>query len=437
MFLSNKKERSKSLKRLAKNKISMPYAVASPTKIETPKKIIKALYDHRGQGPHELSFQKGDFFHVIGRENDAEWYEASNPATNSRGIVPVHCFQVIERTALSKRPTSSSTSGSDSSDSAYRKLYGVVLYDFVAERPDELDAKEGESIVIIAQSNHEWFVAKPIGRLGGPGLIPVSFVEVKDAQTGAVVDAVQLPPVKDWKKMTQMYEASTIPLGVIDSKRKDLVIYASINSFILEGDQYWFVLYTKTLEGLHRILYRLYDDFYEFQLNLLQTFPSEAGREEGDRIIPYMPGPLKEIDDRVTAERQVELNQYCQELLALPKSISECELVQNQLFGIHEGDIELDYDPRETSQQPLQPSEDHIKVKIVHKEDIFAIKMPVDCTIDYLKSKVYERIGLQVNLYYKNEISESNQPLEGEIDMEEAFVQAIQRGKLTITTADI
>ena len=55
-------------------------------------------------------------------------------------------------------------------------VYGVVQYDFNAERPDELEAKAGEAIVVIAQSNPEWFVAKPIGRLGGPGLIPVSFI---------------------------------------------------------------------------------------------------------------------------------------------------------------------------------------------------------------------------------------------------------------------
>ncbi|KAG0791152.1 hypothetical protein G6F22_006217 [Rhizopus arrhizus] len=317
----------------------------------------------------------------------------------------------------------------------HRKLYGVVLYDFKAERPDELDAQAGESIVIIAQSNHEWFVAKPIGRLGGPGLIPVSFVEVRDAQTGESVEAVQLPPVKDWKKMTQMYEASTIPLGVIEQKKKDVVVFAAINSFILEGDQYWFVLYAKTMRGMHRILYRLYDDFYDFQLNLLQTYPAEAGQEDSDRILPYMPGPLKEIDDKVTTERQIDLNRYCQELLNLPHYLSESDLVQKQLFGIHEGDIELDYDPRGVSNR--QSTEDHIKVKIIHKDDIFAIKMPVDCTLEYLKSKVYERIGLEVNLYYKNEVSGLNQPLEGELDMEEAFVQAIQRGKLTITTGDV
>lgn len=35
-------------------------------------------------------------------------------------------------------------------------VYAIVQYDFQAERPDELDAKKGEPIVVIAQSNHEW-----------------------------------------------------------------------------------------------------------------------------------------------------------------------------------------------------------------------------------------------------------------------------------------
>jgi bud emergence protein 1 len=37
-----------------------------------------------------------------------------------------------------------------------RSVYAIVQYDFAAERPDELDAKKGEPIVVIAQSNHEW-----------------------------------------------------------------------------------------------------------------------------------------------------------------------------------------------------------------------------------------------------------------------------------------
>lgn len=103
-------------------------------------------------------------------------------------------------------------------------VYGMVQYDFNAERPDELDAKAGEHIIIIAQSNPEWFVAKPIGRLGGPGLIPVSFIEIKDAATGEVVTDVQaaiqragVPKVEEWKKMAADYKNSSITLGKFEA----------------------------------------------------------------------------------------------------------------------------------------------------------------------------------------------------------------------------
>lgn len=102
-------------------------------------------------------------------------------------------------------------------------VYGVVQYDFKAERPDELEAKTGEAIIVIAQSNPEWFVAKPIGRLGGPGLIPVSFIEIRDMATGQAVpdsqEAVRragVPRVEEWKKMTAEYKNSSITLGKLD-----------------------------------------------------------------------------------------------------------------------------------------------------------------------------------------------------------------------------
>lgn len=99
-------------------------------------------------------------------------------------------------------------------------VYGIVMYDFAAERPDELEAKAGEAIIVIAQSNPEWFVAKPIGRLGGPGLIPVSFIEIRDMTTGVAVPDAQaavqragVPKVEEWKKMAADYKNSSITLG--------------------------------------------------------------------------------------------------------------------------------------------------------------------------------------------------------------------------------
>lgn len=113
MFHSTKERASKSLRRLTKAKISTP--ISQITTLDLPKKIIKALYDYQAKAPHELSFKKGDFFHVTGRETDTDWFEACNPATNMKGIVPVPYFQVIDKTERSlpvNRPTSSSTASS-------------------------------------------------------------------------------------------------------------------------------------------------------------------------------------------------------------------------------------------------------------------------------------------------------------------------------------
>ncbi|KAI9680210.1 MAG: bud emergence protein 1 [Trizodia sp. TS-e1964] len=254
-------------------------APKSALTITPPKKVIKALHNYEAnpQNVHELSFTKGDFFHVIGRENDQDWYEACNPATNARGLVPVSFFQALGRTADQRdsedlhtgadgtmrnvvpiRPAEKVDSGHASTSpptftngsqtslkstdtqkagriSSMGKqggggamVYGIVLYDFEAERPDELEAKSGEAIIVIAQSNPEWFVAKPIGRLGGPGLIPVSFIQIKDMLTGAVVPDAQeaviragVPKVEEWKKLTADYKNSSITLGKFESGNRN------------------------------------------------------------------------------------------------------------------------------------------------------------------------------------------------------------------------
>ncbi|KAK0636676.1 hypothetical protein B0T17DRAFT_587754 [Bombardia bombarda] len=225
-------------------------APKSAVAIVPPKKVIRALYDYEAQNAQELSFSRGDFFHVIGRENDQDWYEACNPALpDARGLVPVAFFQALGRTERDSGQSQPDTARSASMknidhDSGYgdssatattpaasnrssksggksgAMVYGVVMYDFQAERADELEAKAGEAIIVIAQSNPEWFVAKPIGRLGGPGLIPVSFVEIRDMASNTPVANPQesvrragIPRVEEWKKMAADYKNSSITLG--------------------------------------------------------------------------------------------------------------------------------------------------------------------------------------------------------------------------------
>jgi len=193
---------------------------------------------------------------VVGRENDTDWYEACNPLHGTRGLVPVTYFEPVGKTVRDSSGSAKSAPANQATaphDSGYQErsmmspgtmnnmmaagrmsaalgkgsgamVYGIVIYDFKAERPDELEAKEGEAIIVIAQSNPEWFVAKPITRLGGPGLIPVSFIEIRDMTTGQAVgdphEAVRragVPKVEEWKKMAADYKNGSIALGKLES----------------------------------------------------------------------------------------------------------------------------------------------------------------------------------------------------------------------------
>ncbi|KAL8905527.1 MAG: hypothetical protein Q9207_002589 [Kuettlingeria erythrocarpa] len=404
--------------------------------IVAPKRVIKALYDYDPDpsNAQELGFSKGDFFHVISRENDTDWYEACNPLIpNARGLVPVSYFEIIGKTqrqsagsaaseasnivplhdsGYSEKPNhvrQESNAGargharlSSMSRGSVAMVYGMVQYDFNAERPDELDAKAGEHIIIIAQSNPEWFVAKPIGRLGGPGLIPVSFIEIKDAATGEVVTDVHaaiqragVPKVEEWKKMAADYKNSSITLGKFeaanaasaqrDLERMSLIngnqqqpntnggslgpnqpyhqrnaskstqggnnrqsqrtlhapVSASVPRYCFENDKYWYIIECQLEDGRHWELSRYYQNFYDFQIALLQEFPQEADSERGTRILPYMPGPVTYVTDAISNGRRESLDDYVKKLLALPPYISKCQLVR-ELFAPREGDYELD-----------------------------------------------------------------------------------------------
>ncbi|KIX02334.1 uncharacterized protein Z518_08275 [Rhinocladiella mackenziei CBS 650.93] len=394
-----------------------------------PKKVIKALYDYEPQNGNgqELAFHKGDFFHVLSREDDTEWYEACNPLIPSaRGLVPVAFFEVVgkqqrqsgnslsspgekpdghdsgfsekgstgsghtrsESTATT-RPMAHQRGSSMTGRSGGAMVYGVVQYDFNAERADELDAKAGEAIIVVAQSNPEWFVAKPIGRLGGPGLIPVSFVDVKDTVTMQSVpdplEAVRkagVPRVEEWKKFAAEYKNSSISLGKFDSPQAQMSadvarmslqnagsqqslsnnnhaqqtgprmsqqsniplapISASVPRYCFDNDMYWYIIECQMEDGRWWELSRYYADFYDFQIALLEMFPEEAGNRGKPRTLPFMPGPVAHVTDAISNGRRQNLDEYIKKIVAMPNHISKSMLVRN-LFKPKPGqDFEID-----------------------------------------------------------------------------------------------
>lgn len=325
-----------------------------------------------------------------------------------------------------KTPAISSTDRPSSPTSLKSQaFYAVVLHDFTAERADELEAKAGDAVTVVAQSNREWFVAKPIGKLGRPGLIPVSFVEIRDPTTGqavqdinALIDGGALPPVEQWKRQIMTYKANSISLGVLDdaatsqtasfasagkrlTSEKDpsvhvqgptplphqqshhqhspsvahssypellpegILVSAEVKSFHYETDEYWFRVHAlyqpygpDTLPPSKQlVLFRSYNDFYDFQVQLLDAFPHEAGRDGPHRILPYMPGPVPQVDAEISATRRQELDEYLHLLAALrfsARRILEHRLIR-EFLALKPGDAGQDFEPQYDEIEALPP----------------------------------------------------------------------------------
>ncbi|KAG5353697.1 hypothetical protein C0989_003123 [Termitomyces sp. Mn162] len=425
--------------------ISTPLPTVSkpPSAILPPQKVIRALSTYRPQAPQELAFQKGDFFHVLNDiEDQGAWYEAHNPITGARGLVPRSMFEEFNKSSAAFRisqagpdtsrsnPSSPVISHATPSVPKTQVFYAIVLHDFVAERADELDAKAGDSVTVVAQSNREWFVAKPIGRLGRPGLIPASFVEIHDPGTGkpipahdviALMDSGDLPKVEDWKRAMYNYKQNSITLGVIDSPSPTrdsipispyisknnyaepspvqeqppspqtnyvttdaattdatiaetieqlppgILLAGDVVSFHLEMDEYWFridAIYQPFAQPGGRlppakqlVLFRVYNDFYDLQVSLLETYPKEGGRQPPQgRILPFMPGPADKVNDTLTATRRSELDEYMHRLCNLSKSgagyILESQVVRNFL-ALKPGDVGSDTEPHVREMEEL------------------------------------------------------------------------------------
>ncbi|KAM4054549.1 SH3 domain-containing protein [Hirsutella rhossiliensis] len=399
--------------------------------IVPPKKVIRANDDYQPDealvqsfakaGVLVLGFSKGDFFHVIGREDDPHWYEACNPALpDARGLVPVSYFQVLGRT---ERDSTHSDSGrmpaakNPDHDSGYGEnaiqhvsappqrnskssktagtVYAKVRHTFTAHptRPDELSAEKDENLIIIAQSNHEWVVAKPIMRLGGPGLIPLDFIYVFEEVpmgTGSgngptpvedpreALKKAGVPSVEEWKRMAAQYKNSSITLGKFDGAKAAAgqqptieqgmgrlslqqpgarhsnqngsqsasqlyaPIWARIPRYCYAENKYWFVIEAELEDGRCWELSRYYQDFYDFQIALLAEFPAEAGNAGTQkRSLPYMPGPVSYVTDAITEGRLYNLDAYVKNLLNQPPHISRCDLVK-LFFAPREGDYEIE-----------------------------------------------------------------------------------------------
>lgn len=421
----------KSKRSLSKNISDDKTGSDSKKDVYTPEKVIKALYTYSPQGPKELAFNAGDFFHVISEDND--WWKVLNPLSDQVGMVPISYFEVFDKTPVKLKERISSTSSKSlsssgsynsnlngmtgvlpglssttrvSSNSSSNTLYVKVLYSFESEKDDELSIIPGEYLLICAHHNFEWYIAKPINRLGGPGLIPTSYVQPIDlvdlnkkfpTDVKTIINEFNIPTIEDWKLQTAKYQASTIPLGTItvnpsgnpsnnpgsvmhpgsfsnqsghhsmnqgsvstDSNRSSYathIIEAGVDSYQLDHGRYIYLITAKLSNNKLRHLFRYYQDFYDLQVKLLELYPLEAGKfEHQKRIIPSIPGPLINVNDSISRLRRSKLDTYLKELINLPPVISKSNEVL-RLFDVLSNGFDKEFD--ENSRPVSQKSNSH------------------------------------------------------------------------------
>lgn len=209
----------------------------------------------------------------------------------------------------------------------------------------------------------------------------------------ALIDTGELPEMEEWKKAMFLYKANSISLGVLDEPSspfnpfsqqqpptttkpaskspsrapspvllpEGILLSADVVSFHHEMEEYWFridAIYQpydphdpqSLPKAKQLVLFRIYNDFYDFQVSLLKAFPREAGREPGSsRILPFMPGPADRVDNEITAVRREELDEYLHKLcdlnVANASYILEHQLVR-EFLSLKPGDVEQEIDPR-------------------------------------------------------------------------------------------
>jgi bud emergence protein 1 len=119
-------------------------------------------------------------------------------------------------------------------------------------------------------------------------------------------------------------------------------VQATVPRYCFADDTFWFIVVVEMEDGRWWELQRLYQDFYDLQINLITEFPREAGNVKGvERSLPYMPGPVTYVTDNISNGRRANLDEYIRHLLKLAPHIVGGYRVR-KFFAPREGDYEID-----------------------------------------------------------------------------------------------
>ncbi|GAB0099215.1 hypothetical protein DMENIID0001_150630 [Sergentomyia squamirostris] len=132
-----------------------------------------ALYDFETEEVGDLNFRANERIYLL-REIDAEWMYGRNKR-GCEGMFPINFVEIrvpLKTSEVQTQKMDQTIVHQCASANAVRKAH--VLYDFMAEAPEDLTIRSGEIIDVLREINSEWLYGSSRNRTGQ---FPANFVE--------------------------------------------------------------------------------------------------------------------------------------------------------------------------------------------------------------------------------------------------------------------
>jgi hypothetical protein len=64
-------------------------------------------------------------------------------------------------------------------------IVAIALYDYTPIESEELEIKEGDNLIVLDDSDSDWWLVKIVSKKGGEGLVPKTYIEVFKFNAGS------------------------------------------------------------------------------------------------------------------------------------------------------------------------------------------------------------------------------------------------------------
>lgn len=148
-----------------------------------------------GKDTLDFEGEKGDIheLYAILQDPPLGTIKTGTPASTSAGQLPISELprqsiqqqqlqhQLQQRQSVMGTPEvrrSPTISASPKQQQAYAKV-AIALYDYTPIEDGELAIKEGAQLMVLDDSDPDWWLVKQVSKTGGKGLVPRTYVEIK------------------------------------------------------------------------------------------------------------------------------------------------------------------------------------------------------------------------------------------------------------------